>query len=91
METAAYEALRPHLDHGEASVGTGFEFEHLAPTPVGETVVATARVVSVDGNRVAMEFEARDSQETIARGTHLRTVIQLDRFMARLKKKSGGM
>jgi predicted thioesterase len=90
METAAYEALRPHLDDGEASVGTGFEFEHLAPTPVGETVVATARVVSVEGNRVAMEFEARDSRETIARGKHLRTVIQLDRFLVRLKKKSLG-
>jgi fluoroacetyl-CoA thioesterase len=90
METAAYDALRPHLDHGEASVGTGFEFEHLAPTPVGETVVATARVVSVEGNRVALEFEARDSRETIARGKHLRMVIQLDRFLARLKKKTGG-
>jgi len=76
METAAYEALRPHLDDGEASVGTGFEFEHLAPTPVGETVVATARVLSVEGN--------------IARGKHLRTVIHLDRFLARLKKKSDG-
>ena len=28
METAAYEAIRPHLDPGEASVGVGFQFCH---------------------------------------------------------------
>ena len=44
METAAYEGIKPHLDSGEASVGTGFQFEHLAPTPAGDVVVATAKV-----------------------------------------------
>lgn len=88
METAAYEAVRLHLDPGEASVGTGFQFEHLAPTPAGDTVVATAKVTAVDGNRVTLEFEARDSQELIARGTHVRTVIDRVRFERRLKKKT---
>src|SRR5262245_2567378 len=44
MEQAAARAIQPHLDPGEASVGYGFEFHHLAPTPVGATVVATAEV-----------------------------------------------
>lgn len=87
METAAYEAVGAHLEPGEASVGTGFQFEHLAPTPAGDTVVATAKVTAVDGNRVTLEFEARDSQELIARGTHVRTVIDMERFERRLKKK----
>jgi predicted thioesterase len=90
METAAYNAILPHLEPGEASVGVGFEFEHLAPTPAGDTVVATARVTAVDGSRVQLEFEARDSHEMIARGKHLRAVISLDRFRQRLKKKTGG-
>lgn len=88
METAAYEAVRPHLDPGEASVGTGFEFEHLAPTPAGDTVVATARVTQVDGRRIALDFEARDSYELVARGRHVRAIIDLDRFRGRLAKKS---
>jgi len=89
METAAYEGIKPHLDPGEASVGTGFQFEHLAPTPAGETVVATAKVTGVEGNRVTLELEARDSREVIARGTHVRAVIDKRRFAERLKKKRG--
>lgn len=88
METAAYEAIRPHLDPGEASVGTGFEFEHLAATPVGETVVATAVITAVNGKRIELDFEARDSHELIARGKHRRAVIQVDRFLERLKAKT---
>jgi len=88
METAAYEAIRPHLDPGEASVGTGFEFEHLAATPVGETVVATAVITAVNGKRIELDFEARDSHELIARGKHRRAVIQVDRFLQRLKAKT---
>ncbi|MGQ9576458.1 MAG: thioesterase family protein [Thermoguttaceae bacterium] len=89
METAAYLAIRPHLDPGEASVGTGFQFEHLAPTPAGDTVVATARVTAVEGNRITLELEARDSHELVARGTHVRAVIDKERFRRRLKKKGG--
>jgi len=87
METAAYEAIKPHLDPGEASVGTGFQFDHLAPTPAGEVVIATAKVTAVEGKRVTLELEARDSQEVIARGTHVRAVIDKGRFASRLKKK----
>jgi predicted thioesterase len=87
METAAYEAIRPHLDAGESSVGIGFNFEHLAPTPAGDTVVATAVVTSVEGNRIGLDFEARDSKELIAKGTHVRAVIDMQRFRRRLDKK----
>lgn len=87
METAAYEAIKPHLDPGEASVGTGFQFEHLAPTPAGDTVVATAKVTAVEGKRVTLELEARDSHEVVARGNHVRAVIDKKRFAERLKKK----
>jgi prepilin-type N-terminal cleavage/methylation domain-containing protein len=90
METAAYEAVKAHLDSGEASVGVGFQFEHLAPTPVGDTVVAVARVTAVEGNRVTLDFEARDSRELIARGTHVRAVIDRSRFQRRLKQKGSG-
>ena len=84
METAAYQALLPHLDEGEASVGTGFEFEHLAPTPAGDTVVATAKVTALKGNRVFLDFEARDSRQLVARGKHVRVVIDKSRFVERI-------
>jgi predicted thioesterase len=89
METAAYLAVLPHLDPGEASVGVGFDFEHLAPTPAGDTVVAIAKVVAVEGKRITLEFEARDSHEPVARGRHVRVVVDKERFQQRLKKKGG--
>lgn len=90
METAAFHAILPHLDTGEASVGVGFDFEHLAATPAGEMVVATATVTAVEGKRVRLDFEARDSHELIARGKHVRAVVDTDRFKRRLQKKNTG-
>jgi len=88
METAAYDALRPHLEPGEVSVGVGFDFQHLAPTPAGDIVVATARVTAVEGNRVSFALEARDSHELIAQGTHVRAVIDKSRFRKRVAEKA---
>ncbi len=90
METAAYEAIKPHLDAGEASVGVGFEFEHLAATPPGDTVVASACITAIDGNKIMLDFEARDSRELVAKGKHVRAVIDQDRFNERMKKLGKG-
>jgi predicted thioesterase len=87
METAAYLAMRPHLDQGEESVGVGFDFQHLAPTPVGSTVRATAQVTEVDGAMVTLTIEAHDDTELISQGTHVRAVIDMERFKLRLKRK----
>jgi fluoroacetyl-CoA thioesterase len=89
METAAYEAIAPHLDEGEVSVGVGFHFEHLAPTPAGMIVVASAEVTHVEGNRVTLAIEARDELELIGRGTHVRAVLDAERFMRRIRRKQG--
>lgn len=87
MEHAAYNAIQPHLDDGEQSVGVGFEFQHLAPTPAGATVVATAEILEVDGNMVRLKIEARDEREVIGSGTHVRAVIDMQRFQKRLQRK----
>jgi fluoroacetyl-CoA thioesterase len=89
MERAAYEAILPHLDAGETSVGHGFDFKHLAPTPAGETIVTTARVTAVDGKMVHLDFEARDSQGLVAEGRHIRAIINVERFNQRLRKRKG--
>jgi len=90
LEDAAFSAVAAHLERGEASVGVGFDFEHLAPTPCGETIAATAEVTEVDGCRVTLRIEARDSQAVIARGTHVRAVIDRKQFDARLKERPAG-
>ena len=67
METASYEAIRPHLDAGEVSVGVGFQFEHLAATPAGDTLVARATITAVEGNKIILKF-AQAGTGLVARG-----------------------
>ncbi len=90
MEHAAYSAMEPHLDDDETSVGVGFQFEHLAPSPAGVTIVATAEVLSIDGIKVTLKFEAQDHHEVVGRGTHVRAVIRPERFKKRLERKGTG-
>ena len=58
MESAAMEALRESLAEGDTTVGTRIDVEHLAATPLGDTVRAEARLVAVDGRRLVFEIDA---------------------------------
>lgn len=86
MENAALEALKPWFEPGESAVGTRVDVQHLAATPVGRGIVASAEVVKHDGRTVEFKVDAADEDGTpIGRGTHVRTVIDLARFRARLR------
>ena len=89
MEICCRDAILPHLDAGQDSVGVKVEIEHLAATPMGQEVTYTATVVEVEGRRVRFRVEASDGSETLGRGAHDRYVIDIDRFAARLRKKFG--
>jgi len=88
MENAALNAIRPYLDAGESAVGTAIDVKHIAATPLGHDVRATAEVVNVEGRRVDFKVSASDGMEEIGRGTHQRIVIDLRSFNERLAKKS---
>ncbi len=90
LERTAREALAPFLEPHERSVGAEIELRHFAPTPPGEEVTCTARVVGTEGNTVTFQIEARDKHELIARGLHKRAVIEVDKFAAHVARKSGG-
>jgi predicted thioesterase len=89
MENAALEALKPYFDPGESAVGTRVDVSHLAATPVGRRITATAEVTGTQGRHVEFRVNATDGQEEIGRGTHGRVVIDLARFSRRLAAKSG--
>lgn len=88
MENAALNAIRPFLEPGESAVGIAVDVRHLAATPVGHEVRATAEVVGVDGKRIDFKVSARDNKEEIGTGSHRRIVIDLRSFNERLAKKS---
>ncbi len=88
LERTAREALQPFLEPDERTVGVEIELRHLAPTPMGQTVTCTARVIHVDGPQATFQIEARDEHEIIARGLHKRAVIRVEAFARRVARKS---
>jgi fluoroacetyl-CoA thioesterase len=87
MESAAMDALRQSLAEGDTTVGTRIEVEHLAATPLGDTVRAEARLVSVDGRRLVFEIDAHDSVRPIGRGRHERVIVSRTRFLEKLTRR----
>ena len=90
MEVAAADAIQSYLPEGWVSVGVVVEVKHLAATPVGLTVTATAEVISVEDNAVVFSVEAHDGAEKIGQGRHVRAPVHLERFARRVKVKSSG-
>jgi fluoroacetyl-CoA thioesterase len=91
MEVAAADAIQKYLPEGWVSVGVLVDVKHLAATPVGLTVTATAEVISVEDNAVTFSVEAHDGTEKIGEGRHTRAPVHLQRFVQRVKMKSSGL
>ncbi len=76
------------LEDGQATVGTKVNVEHLAATPIGMTVTATAEIIEVEGRRILFKIEAHDEVDQIASGTHERFIVNsMEKFLARVAAK----
>jgi fluoroacetyl-CoA thioesterase len=87
IEAAALDAVEHLLLAGYQSLGTHLNVRHVAATPVGMRVTATAEVVRVEGRTVDFRVEARDERELIGDGTHQRVVVNVSKFDQRVQRK----
>ena len=87
MEAAALDAAEHLLPAGHQSLGTRLEVSHIAATPVGMRVRATAEVVEVAGNMIRFRVAAHDEQDLIGEGEHTRVVVDVERFDRRVRQK----
>ena len=90
MEEACHYTLAPYLKENQQTVGTLVCVKHLAATPIGMKVRAEAEVVEVDRRRVKFMVTAYDEVEKIGEGEHERFIVDMERFVAGLKKKVNG-
>lgn len=88
LEVTCREGLLEHLDPGEDSVGTRVELDHLAPTLQEMEVEITATIAEIKGRLVTFEISARDPIEEIARGRHVRFVVDTAKTIERLRAKN---
>ena len=84
MENAAMLAVKDSLEEGMTTVGGHIESSHLAPTKIGEKVMATAEVTKVDGKKIFFKISAYCGETLLGEGTHLRFIVDRQKFLARL-------
>jgi predicted thioesterase len=79
------------LDADSTSVSSRVELEHLAPSPVGSDVTATATVVHRDGRLIRFQVVAHDvAGKVLASGEAQRIVVDRERFLSRLEQPPVG-
>jgi fluoroacetyl-CoA thioesterase len=89
MEAACGQAIATALPPGTMSVGTRIEVDHLKALPVGAHVVATARLIEVNGRFLVFDVEARSGEFVIGRGLIIHAIVDLARFARIAGERSG--
>ena len=84
MENAAMLAVANHLPEGCTTVGGHITSSHLKPSKLGDTVTATAVVTRIDGKKIEFKVEAHCGDMLLGEGTHLRFIVDKEKFMSRL-------
>src|ERR1700675_2159603 len=79
IEAAALNAVEHLLPAGHQSLGIHLDVSHVAATPVGLRVTATATVLRVEGRTITFRVQALDEVETIGSGIHQRVVVTASR------------
>lgn len=89
MERACVACVESHLPDGTTSLGTHLDVRHIAATPIGAHVAATAELTGIEGRTLTFSVEARDEWDVIGRGTHQRAIVDRQRFDDKLARKRG--
>jgi fluoroacetyl-CoA thioesterase len=84
MEATSVDAIASQLDDSETSVGTLVNIRHLAATALGKSVRVRAEVTAVEGRQITFNVQAWDDKQLIGEGTHIRMVVDKERFMQRV-------
>ncbi|MDM0090141.1 MULTISPECIES: LysR family transcriptional regulator [unclassified Variovorax] len=85
VEQTCLDFLLGHVAPGENSVGTAIALTHGGATLLGQAVRIEARVNAVDGRSVGFDFAVHEGDKEVARGTHSRFVVNVDRLRAKVQ------
>jgi fluoroacetyl-CoA thioesterase len=86
MEKTASAAVEPFLGPGQVTVGSEIHVRHKKASAIGSLITCRARLHSVEENRLQFDVEAYDENQLIGEGTHIRYIVDRERFMNKLKK-----
>ncbi len=80
-EQTSVKAVENDLAPGTTTVGMRVQLDHLAPTPVGQTVSCEATLESMAGRRVTFTVSVNDARGLVAAGKITRVIVDTERFL----------
>ena len=84
MENAAMLAVKEALPEDCTTVGGHIASSHLKPSKIGDVVRAEAEVTKVEGKKIEFKVAAYSGEALLGEGTHLRFIVEREKFMSRL-------
>jgi predicted thioesterase len=88
MEVAAQNAVDGLLPDDCQTIGTRLDVQHLAATPEGMQVNASAQLVEIRARTLVFQVIVSDENEMIGKGMHERTLIAPASFTRLLNRKA---
>ena len=88
IEQTCIQALAPHLEPGQATVGTHVDVSHVAATPQGMRVTAHVELIAIEGRALLFKVRCEDEGGVIGEGLHRRAIIDSARFLQKLSTKT---
>lgn len=80
IEMTCLEAMTPHMDQGEQSVGTMVHVWHRAAARTGEEVLVRCKLIERDRRRCLFEVSVDAGDTRVGDGTHERFVVDMAKF-----------
>ncbi|MDR0421270.1 MAG: thioesterase family protein [Prevotellaceae bacterium] len=85
MENAAIKCIDGCFDKTLTTVGIALNIEHVKASATGEKIIAKATLVNICNRELLFELEAYDSKGMVGKGSHKRFLINIEKFMSKLK------
>ncbi len=87
MEYTSQQSVLAYLEEGWTTVGTEVNICHLKTTPIGMKVRCESELITISSNGRSLTFSVKvwDEAGLIGEGTHIRVIVNIEKFMTKLK------
>ncbi|MGY3766059.1 thioesterase family protein [Vagococcus vulneris] len=85
VEETCRDFMKQRLSQEQTSVGVSISCQHLHPTGIGQSFVVKIIEKKFEKRKSEYIFEVADKRTKIAEGTHIRVIVNRQRFMKNLE------
>lgn len=87
VEETAWKSISNELSNEDTTVGSLINLEHISPTPIGIEVICETELVEIDNRKLTFSFSVSDNKGVIAKGSHIRFIVNKERFINKSQSK----